>query len=157
EISNCKPSSAGRYMRFAVGVLICCGTFARGVSAASDAPIQANAANLFVGEQKIVEGTVTAAQRDAGTVHLRLGQTPQDLNVSVVMGLLSKFPPSPERYSLGKTVRVAGMIHSFRGVPEIVVRDPDDIQVVEADGSDAARVPVAAPTPGVAVPTPGDA
>ena len=99
---------------------------------ADDASIQSNLANLYIGEEKVIEGTVTAAQRDGNTVHLRLGKPPQDLTVSLIVTLMSNFPATPERYYLGQTVRVGGTLHSFRGTPEIVIRDPADIQVLGA-------------------------
>jgi len=55
--------------------------------------------------------------------------------VSLVIGLLNSFPPVPENYYPGKTVRVAGTVRSFRGVPEIVIRDAADIQVVDSGGA----------------------
>lgn len=102
---------------------------------ADDVSIQSNIASLYVGQEKVVEGTVTAAQRDGNSVRLRLGNGPQDLTVSLIVTLMSNFPPAPERYYLGKTVRVAGTIGSFRAAPEIAVRDPADIQVVARGGT----------------------
>jgi hypothetical protein len=100
--------------------------------AVADTSISASVAGMFVGQERIVEDTVTAGERDASTVRLRLGRAPQHLTVSLVLGLVNDFPPEPERYYVGKTVRVAGMIQSFRGAPEVVVRDVADIHVVEA-------------------------
>ncbi len=98
-------------------------------AAASEPPIAANVAGFFVGEEKLVEDTVTAAEREGNIVHLQLGKPPQALRVSLIIGLLSKFPAAPEQYYLGKTVRVTGMIHSFRGAPEMDVHDAADIQL----------------------------
>ena len=97
----------------------------------SDASITAGVAALFVDQQKIIEGPVTDAERDANTVRLRLGHAPQTLTVSLIIGLLSKFPPDPEHYYLGKNVRVFGTIHSFRGELEVVVHDPALIEVAD--------------------------
>lgn len=99
--------------------------------AGADTSISASVAGLFVGQERIVEDTVTAAERDANTVRLHLGRAPQQLTVSLVLGLVNDFPPEPERYYVGKTVRVAGMIQTFRGAPEVVVRDVADIHVVD--------------------------
>ncbi|MFQ5666176.1 MAG: hypothetical protein ACE5I7_07060 [Candidatus Binatia bacterium] len=98
------------------------------VSAA--ATISANVAGRFVGRQKIVEGTVAAARREGSVVRLHLGTAPRSLTVSLVIGLLSDFPARPEQYYLHRTVRVAGMIRSFRGTPEIVVHSVANIRVV---------------------------
>jgi DNA/RNA endonuclease YhcR with UshA esterase domain len=102
------------------------------LAASRDAAIAANVAPLFVGEEKIVEGTVTAAEREGSVVYLRFGSAPHSLTVSLVIGLLSNFPSEPERYYLGKAVRVVGLIRTFRDRPEIVIHDPADITLVDA-------------------------
>jgi hypothetical protein len=94
--------------------------------------IRPGVAGLFVGEEKIVEGPVTETAREASTVRLRLGHPPQSLTVSLIIGLLSKFPPDPEHYYLGKRVRVVGTIRSFRGELEMIVHDPALIEIAGA-------------------------
>jgi hypothetical protein len=111
----------------ALALLLALSGAARAV--APDDSIAPGVAGLFVGEEKIVEGPVTAAEREANTVRLRLGTPPQSLTVSLIIGLLSSFPPEPERYYLGKTVRVVGTIQSFRGAAEMVMHDPAHIEV----------------------------
>jgi hypothetical protein len=122
------------------------------LAASPDGSISPSVAGLFIGEEKIVEGPVTAAERDANVVHLRVGKAPQDMIVSLVIGLLNSFPPAPENYYPGKTVRVAGTIRSFRGVPEIVIRDAADIRVV--DSGLAAPPATGAPAGGAAMAAP---
>lgn len=131
---------AHRVTPWLAGLLLVLPALAAGAS--PDAPISPSVAALFVDEEKIVEGTVTAAERDGNVVRLRFGTTPQALTVSLVIGLLSNFPPTPERYYLGQTVRVAGTIRSFRGTPEIVIHDPAHITVVGAAPPAAADRPV---------------
>jgi hypothetical protein len=99
-------------------------------AASPDGAISASVAPLFVGEEKIVEGKVTAAERDANVVHLRFGAAPQALTVSLVIGLLSDFPRDPEHYYLGQAVRVVGTIRSFKDRPEIVIHDPANIKLI---------------------------
>lgn len=96
-------------------------------SAPAGSVIDANVAPLYVGQEAIVEGVVTAAVRDGYVVRLSLGDGPQPLRVQLVLGMLSRFPAQPENYYLGKTVRVAGKITEFRGQAEIVVREPHNI------------------------------
>ena len=115
----------------------------RAPAVASDTTINASVASLFIGEEKVVEGTVTSAEREGNVVHLRLGSPPQDLNVALIIGLLSNFPSDPEHYYLGKPVRVAGVIRSFRGVTEMEVHDPARIQVVAMAGLPVVNPPVA--------------
>lgn len=106
----------------------------------ADVSISPSVASLFVGKEKVVEGIVSAAPREGNVVRLQLGTPPQSLTVSLVIGLLSNFPPDPEHYYLGKTVRVVGTIQSFRGAGEIAIHDPALIQVVDASVPPAARL-----------------
>lgn len=78
-----------------------------------------------------MEGVVTAVERDTHVVKLRLGTPPQSLTVSLVMGLLTRFPANAEVYYAGKTVLVAGTIRSFRDQLEMTIRDPANIEVVD--------------------------
>ena len=114
-------------------------------AAAPDATISANVAPLFIGEEKIVEGTVTAAERDANVVRLRFGSAP--LTVSLVIGLLSDFPSDPEHHYLGHTVRVAGTIRSFKDQPEIFIHDPANIKIVGPGAPPAAERAASVPPP----------
>jgi hypothetical protein len=98
--------------------------------APSDAPISTSVAARFVGQKKVVEATVEAAERDGNVVHLSLGKAPHVLTVSLIVGLLSDFPPDPEHYYLGKNVRVTGKIESFRDAPEITLHDAARIQIL---------------------------
>jgi hypothetical protein len=118
-------------------VLLMLGNVSR--AASPDGAISASVAPLFVGEEKIVEGKVTGAERDANVVRLRFGAVPQALTVSLVIGLLSDFPHDPEHYYLGQTVRVAGTIRSFKDRPEIVIHDPANIKLVAATPQQASE------------------
>ena len=42
-----------------------------------------------------------------------------------------KFPPNPESYYLYKKVRIKGKIEIYKGDPEIILRQPSQIWVVE--------------------------
>lgn len=120
------------HWRAATALALLLGLSGLGIAAALDTSITPGVAGLFVGEEKIVEGPVSAAECEANTVRLRLGTPPQSLTVSLIIGLLSRFPPEPERYYLGKTVRVVGTIRSFRGALEMVIHDPAHIEVAGA-------------------------
>lgn len=46
----------------------------------------------------------------------------------------SRFPEEPENYYLGKKVRVSGRIKKYKGTPEIILRDPNKIEIVKGSG-----------------------
>jgi len=127
---NYRPHGVGDVMT-AIVLLACAATRA----GAAEAPIAVAVAPLFVGEEKVVEGVVTAVSKDANVVTLQLGTPPHALTVSLVIGLLTRFPTNPEVYYAGKTVRVAGVIEDFRNVLEMTVRDPANIEVVDFDAA----------------------
>jgi hypothetical protein len=102
-----------------------------------EAPIAVSVAPLFVGEEKVVEGVVTAVDKDVNVVTLQLGTPPHAVEVSVIIGLLTRFPTNPEVYYAGKTVRVAGMIEKFRDGLEMTIRNPANIEVVDFDSARA--------------------
>jgi hypothetical protein len=149
KAASCLPQS-DRRRRFCSAGLVMTLVLAHGAAWGVDTPISANVASLFVGEQKVVEGKVQSADRDGSTVTLRFGGS-RDLVVSLVIPLLNNFPPDPDRAYLGKTVRVVGTIRDFRGVPEMVIRDAGDIQIVGETSAAAmpAASAAAAPEPGL--------
>ena len=65
--------------------------------------------------------------------------------VTLSLGLLSDFPAQPEEAYRDKTVRVAGTIRSFRGVPEIVLRDSSNITIVAPGMASDSTASVASP------------
>jgi len=116
-----------------VGVALIGVVAAANVVSANQAPIAVGVAPLFVGEEKIVEGVVTAVEKDVNVVTLRLGTPPQSLTVSLIIGLLTRFPTKPEVYYAGKTVLVGGIIEKFRNELEMTIRDPARIEVVDLE------------------------
>ncbi len=51
--------------------------------------------------------------------------------VAVFADDLDKFPPNPEDYYKKRIVRVTGMVKEFEGAPEMIVSDPEQIEVME--------------------------
>lgn len=105
---------------------------------AAQPKIAPRVAGLYVGQERVVEGKVLSTQREGNTVWLRFGTGPHDFVVTLSLGLLSDFPAQPEEAYRDKTVRVAGTIRSFRGVPEIVLRDASSITIVTPGAPSAA-------------------
>jgi micrococcal nuclease len=42
-----------------------------------------------------------------------------------------KFPPFPEEYYLHRVVRITGLIKEYRGKPEIILKSPSQIEIIE--------------------------
>ena len=104
------------------------------VSAFAQETISASDAAMFIGQQKTVCDTVASAHhatRSKGQpTFLNLGKPyPNQVFTVLVWGSdRSRFEKPPETLS-GKEICVTGMIQSFRGRPEIIVKDPSQIKV----------------------------
>ena len=99
-------------------------------------------AKNHVGETKVVEGPVVSARWASGSkgkpTFLNIGKPyPDPDRFTVVIWIdhrdkfVKEFPPNPERYFLDKTVRVKGLIETYKGNPQIVLSDTSKIWIVE--------------------------
>lgn len=92
-------------------------------------------AHKYIGAEKTVCGTVasaTYALRSKGRpTFLNLDQPyPKQIFTVLIWGSdRNKFKNPPETFFKGKRVCVTGIIESYRGKPEIIVRGPDQIIV----------------------------
>jgi endonuclease YncB( thermonuclease family) len=97
------------------------------------------------GEVKIVEGVVAmgyyADDLEGEPTFLDFHDPPEGYFKAIIWGdNRDEFPPSPETHYLGKKVRVKGLIETYRGAPEILLREPSQIWFVEYDNAVVARV-----------------
>jgi hypothetical protein len=92
-------------------------------------------AQKYIGKEKTVCGTVASANyaiRSRGRpTFLNLDQPyPNQIFTVVIWGSdRNNFKNPPETFFRGKTICVTGIIESYRGKPEIIVRSPDQITV----------------------------
>ena len=92
-------------------------------------------AATFIGQQKTVCGTVSnahyATNRKGQPTFINLDKPYLDLIFTVVIwgSDRSKFEKPPETLYSGKEICVTGMIQSFQGKPEIIVKEPGQIKV----------------------------
>jgi hypothetical protein len=106
-------------------------------------------AGSHVGEIVTVEGEVTAAHSTGDTCILEFAPgDPRALRAVLLLPVVSSLPPHPEAIYRGKRVRVSGRVGRFKGQPEMVLRSPDQIEVVDVGAPPAAAaVPPPAPAP----------
>jgi hypothetical protein len=100
------------------------------------------AAGERVGEIVTVEGEVAAVRTSADTCILEFA--PGDaraFRVVLLIPMLSSAPRQCEQSARGKRVRVSGRVQRFQGRPEMVLRNPGQIEGVADEGQ-----PAAAPT-----------
>jgi hypothetical protein len=94
--------------------------------------IPTSRAREFTDKMITVEGTVTATRKDGRNTFLTFGPAAiPDLSVAITPPLLlSEFPPHPEKFYQGKTLRVTGRVYIIRDHPEMLISAADRIEVV---------------------------
>lgn len=92
-------------------------------------------AKHHIGERTTVCGPVVDSMWASGSkgkpTFLNIGKPYPDPNrFTVVIWIQNrgKFPQPPEDYYLGKTICVTGLIDEYKGIPQIEVKDPSQIQ-----------------------------
>jgi cardiolipin synthase len=86
----------------------------------------------YYGQTVTVEGTIVLTKNTGKVVFLDFSPTWQvDLKVVIFPDDAARFPSPPEEMFLHKTIRVTGVIEEYEGAPEIIVRDPAQIEIVE--------------------------
>jgi hypothetical protein len=115
-------------------------------------------AGKHVGEVVTVEGQVAVARTTGDTCVLEFA--PDDsraFRVVLLIPLLTSAPRHPDRLYLGKVVRATGRVQRFQGRPEMVLRGPGQIEIVEPVAAEApaeAEPPAAPRPPSLAPPSP---
>ena len=99
----------------------------------------------MVGAQVTVEGDVVAARTSGDSCMLEFAaDDPQSFRVVLLIPAITSLPRQPERLYLGKRIRASGLIRTFKGRPEMVLRSPGQIEVVDVAGpARTAEVPPA--------------
>ncbi len=89
-------------------------------------------AGNHVGRYVTLEGEIRRAKNTGKVTFLNFDQDWQN-SVSVVIFAEDalKFPLPPEKLFPGKTVEVTGKVKVYKGRPEIIVRDPRNIRIIE--------------------------
>jgi DNA/RNA endonuclease YhcR with UshA esterase domain len=93
----------------------------------------------FVGTEMIVEGTVVRTYNSDQAVFLNFVEDYQGtFSVVIFPEDWSKFPRPPETLFYGRRIRVQGLIEEYQATPEIVVRDPWQIEIALTLGQEEA-------------------
>jgi DNA/RNA endonuclease YhcR with UshA esterase domain len=97
------------------------------------APISPEEAAGHVGENATVCGAVASAHHAASSksqpTFLNLGKAyPAQMFTAVIFGSDRPKSGEPEKTLQGKRVCVTGKVELYRGIPEIVLHDPEQLQ-----------------------------
>lgn len=89
-------------------------------------------ADSFIGRLVAVEGVVVNTYRSKKILILNFHQDYKRHFSAVIFATdLSRFPPHPEDFYNKRRLRVTGIIKEYKGAPQIVVKDPAQIQILE--------------------------
>jgi len=96
-------------------------------------------AGEFIGKSVTVEGEIVKTYKAEKLAFLNFDEN-HETTLTIVMfeRMFDRFPESPEKYFLHKTVRVTGNVKEHQGKPEIIVTDPAQIEIVGPAGAAAA-------------------
>ncbi|UCC89271.1 MAG: hypothetical protein JSV81_08165 [Anaerolineales bacterium] len=93
----------------------------------------------FIGVEMIVEGTVVRTYNSGEVVFLNFVEDYQGtFQVAIFPEDWGKFPGPPETLFYGRRIRVQGLIEQYQGTPEIVLRDPWQVEVALTLGQEEA-------------------
>ena len=94
-----------------------------------DDVIPFTAAADFIGQKVTIEGKVIKTHNSGKVVFLNFSPAGQSFTAVIFAEAWPAFPSPPETLFAGKLVRVEGVIEEYQGAPEIVIRDPGQIEV----------------------------
>jgi DNA/RNA endonuclease YhcR with UshA esterase domain len=89
-------------------------------------------ASKYLGQYVEVEGKIVASHNNGKICYLNFDKNYQD-NVALVIFPSSfvRFPGTPEKYYLGKNIRVEGRIKEYKGRMEIVLDSKDQVTILK--------------------------
>jgi len=121
---------------------------ASGVAGAATPPVVPwREAATRVGQVVTIEGEVVRARVVGDTHVLEFGDEPDAFRVVLLIPLLSSAPSDPARAYGGRRVRATGRVQRFKGRTEMVLRSPDQIEILDAERAAAEPPAPAAPPP----------
>jgi hypothetical protein len=112
-------------------------------------------AGQYYGQTMTVEGSVVETYNSGKVVFLNFHEDYQDHFKAVIFpDDWNKFTEPPERLFLARMVRVTGLIEEYEGAPEIIVREPAQIEMaVDTSCPPCPPCPTSVPTQPPATPT----
>ncbi len=100
-------------------------------------------AGQHIGQEATVEGTIIVAENKGSVIYLNFSRDYRhDFKIVIFPDDAAKFPGPPAEIHDGHTLRVKGEIIEYEGAPEIIVREPSQIEVI---GGEAELLPTATP------------
>ena len=91
-------------------------------------------AHKYYGQKVSVEGKIVRTHHSGKACFLNFHANWKKYLTAVIFARdFSKFPEHPEEYYYSKTVRITGIVKEYRRKPEIILRDPSQIEILEEE------------------------
>lgn len=88
-------------------------------------------ANKYIGEYVETEGEIVSSYNNGKVCFLNFHKDyRQYLTLVIFASDFKKFPEKPEKYYLGKKIKVEGRIKEYRSRPEIILKTTDQILLI---------------------------
>lgn len=88
-------------------------------------------ADKYIGEYIETEGNIVSSYNNGKLCFLNFHKDyRQYLTLVIFASDFKKFPDKPEKYYLGKKIRVEGRIKEYQGRPEIILKTQDQIVII---------------------------
>ena len=89
-------------------------------------------ARQYMGQTVRAEGTIVTTRNTGKVTYLNFSRNFQaDLKIVIFPTEAARFPQPPEIMFDGRTVRVTGKVEEYQGAPEIIVRTPQQIEILK--------------------------
>jgi len=89
-------------------------------------------AGEYYGKTKTIEGKIVASNNTGKVCFLNFHKDWKKFFTAVIFASdFDKFPVNPEDYYLNRKVRVRGLIKEYQGKPEIILKSPKQIEIIE--------------------------
>lgn len=86
----------------------------------------------YYGQTKTVEGKIVVSNNTGKVCFLNFHKNWRKYFTAVIFSSdFDKFPPHPEDHYLNRRVRVTGLIKEYKDKPEIIVKSPSQIEIIE--------------------------
>ena len=86
-------------------------------------------AGAHAGRRVTVEGVVVDTYRSDKVIFLNFSSNRNDFKAVIFASAWNRWPERPDELYFGQTLRVTGLVKLYEGVPEIIVDDPEQVEV----------------------------
>ena len=86
----------------------------------------------YYGKYMTVEGIIVSGKCLPKVCFLNFDKDYRTTFTAVIFASdLTKFPPNPDQFYHNKKVQVTGIIKEYKGKPEIILKEPDQIKITK--------------------------